>query len=147
MNDTIKILTYLLNNSADPDTRDALSEAIQAIKRRDHCSNLKKLKAEIDALDKFDFTKYHSDIQKLCEKYQIPHEMLEYLPCDLNSFLTKLSDGNVFVKGDHTAFLIDNKKLNYPIHVYEDDGMGYGAKHAYAFTTLTDSDQEVQIWV
>ena len=145
MSDPIKILTYLKENSADPDTRKALTLAINAINSKEYSTKSVELKKAIDSIERSNVEEYMRELDRVCTQFNIDPALLEYLPMTFNELLTKLAKGEVYVKGDHTAFLIDNKVLNYPVHVCQDDGMGYGAFTTYAFDGYVD-DKDIKIW-
>lgn len=145
MSDPIKLLTYLKENSADPDIRSALALAIRSIESKNYSMKMQELKQAIDSIEKTDVHEYLKELDKVCKQFDVDPPLLEFLPITLRELLTKLSNDEVYVKGDHTAFLIDNKVLDYPVHICQDDGMGYGAFTTYAFDGYVDKN-DIKIW-
>ena len=145
MSSPINRLKYLKENCADPDTREALALAIQALNVKEHGAKMLELKRQLSTINPHNVHEYRQKIEECCSKMGTYPELLEFLPITLEEFLKQTADGNVFVKGDHTSFLIDNKKLKQPIKLCFDDGMGYCSKASYAFASH-DTDGETIIW-
>lgn len=147
MSDPVKLLKYLKENTADPDQRNALAMAIDAIQFKGYSSKMQAIKEEIKTLDPYNYEAYMKGLEDICNKHGVPIEQLEFLPTSLGKLLSAIAEGNVFVKGDHTSFLVDNSVLDYPIFVMEDDGMGYSTRSNYAFTKILDKDgKKLEIW-
>lgn len=138
---TINRLTYLRDNSANPEDRESLDIAIKhinSLKRNEKFKAISKALHELDAKD-----------PNFVEKNQIITADLDYpehewISCTLEELLNRISEKEP--SENCTKFFFNNKRLKEFVRVLEDDGMGYGAFNSYVFTGYP-SDNEIQIWI
>lgn len=127
LTEVINRLTYLRDNNASLEDREALDIAIKYIK---------SLKRQ----EKF------KEVKRASKKPEEITSELGYteIPCTLEELLNNISEKDNLE--DCIAYFFNKKRLKEFVRVLEDDGMGYGAFNSYAFTGYP-STNEVQIWI
>lgn len=136
-------LTYLKDNNADPETREALNLAITLLKCTERQEKRKAVKRSLDQLDVQD-PKFMEKVEEATKDLTYPEH--EWIPSTVKSLLEPLILEEHMNDGERTTFSIRNEDLNRFVRVLEDDGMGYGSFNAYAFTSeLYDND--FRLWI
>lgn len=135
-------LTYLKSNNADPETREALGLAIKLLKSTERQEKFKVTKRTLEHLDIAD-PNFTEKVKEATKDLNYPEH--EWIPSTVEELLKPLIV-NKQVDDELTTISIKNEDMSRFIRVLEDDGMGYGAFNAYAFTSeLYDND--FRLWI
>lgn len=143
----IEHLTRLFENEADPEVRKSLQTAINAVKRNMHNQKMIDIANNLRELDYNDpnFSEKSKEITK-----DLIYPEHEWIPCNFREILKHLSIESWKPADESvTCFNFKDEILDKPLHILEDDGMGYGANNSYAFSScITNYDnKEAQIWI
>lgn len=130
LTEVINRLTYLRDNNASLEDREALDIAIKYIKSLKRQEKFKEVKRA---------SKKPEEITS-----ELGYLENEWIPCTLEELLNNISEKDNLE--DCIAYFFSKKRLKEFVRVLEDDGMGYGAFNSYAFTGYP-STNEVQIWI
>lgn len=136
LTEVINRLTYLRDNNASLEDREALDIAIKYIKSLKRQEKFKEVKR---ALNNPESLKKPEEITS-----ELGYPENEWIPCTLEELLNNISEKDNLE--DCIAYFFNKKRLKEFVRVLEDDGMGYGAFNSYAFTGYP-STNEVQIWI
>lgn len=136
LTEAINRLTYLRDNNASLEDREALDIAIKYIKSLKRQEKFKEVKR---ALNNPESLKKPEEITS-----ELGYPENEWIPCTLEELLNNISEKDNLE--DCIAYFFNKKRLKEFVRVLEDDGMGYGAFNSYAFTGYP-STNEVQIWI
>lgn len=136
LTEVINRLTYLRDNNASLEDREALDIAIKYIKSLKRQEKFKEVKR---ALNNPESSKKSEEITS-----ELGYPENEWIPCTLEELLNNISEKDNLE--DCIGYFFNKKRLKEFVRVLEDDGMGYGAFNSYAFTGYP-STNEVQIWI
>lgn len=136
LTEAINRLTYLRDNNASLEDREALDIAIKYIKSLKRQEKFKEVKI---ALNNPESLKKPEEITS-----ELGYPENGWIPCTLEELLNNISEKDNLE--DCIAYFFSKKRLKEFVRVLEDDGMGYGAFNSYAFTGYP-STNEVQIWI
>lgn len=144
----IKHLTRLFEKEADPEVRDALKVAINIVEKNIRNQKMLDIANQLKELDYNDpdFIEKSKEITK-----DLNYPEHEWIPCTFREILEHLSiETWKPVDESVTCFNFKDEILDKPLHILEDDGMGYGAINSYAFSsyiTNYSDNKEAQIWI
>ena len=138
----IEQLQSLAIKCTDKEDVQLLNKVIRIIKKLESNNKLLTIKKQLDELDKED-EDYEAKYELITKDLEWPQD--EWIPCTILDMLNKLAN-HIHCDDKNISFVVDREILNKPIHVYEDDGSGYGAYNAYAFDTYL-TDKELQLWI
>lgn len=130
LTEVINRLTYLRDNNASLEDREALDIAIKYIKSLKRQEKFKEVKRA---------SKRPEEITS-----ELGYPENEWIPCTLEELLNNISEKDNLE--DCIGYFFSKKRLKEFVRVLEDDRMGYGAFNSYAFTGYP-STNEVQIWI
>lgn len=135
----IERLQYICDNTAEVDDRKALEAAIQALRCLKTNNRFLKIKKDLD--------KAINDDQITEATKDLVYPEHEWIPCTFREILNNLSI-ETWTPSDKsvTCFNFKNEILDKPLHILEDDGMGYGAFNIYATSGYIDQE-EARIWI
>lgn len=136
LTEVINRLTYLRDNNASLEDREALDIAIKYIKSLKRQEKFKEVKIALNDPESL------KKPEEITSELEYPEN--EWIPCTLEELLNNISEKDNLE--DCIAYFFNKKRLKEFVRVLEDDGMGYGAFNSYAFTGYP-STNEVQIWI
>ena len=136
LTEVINRLTYLRDNNASLEDREALDIAIKYIKSLKRQEKFKEVKRALND------PKSSKKPEEITSELGYPEN--EWIPCTLEELLNNISEKDNLE--DCIGYFFSKKRLKEFVRVLEDDGMGYGAFNSYAFTGYP-STNEVQIWI
>lgn len=136
LTEVINRLTYLRDNNASLEDREALDIAIKYIKSLKRQEKFKEVKRALNNPESL------KKPEEITSELRYPEN--EWIPCTLEELLNNISEKDNLE--DCIAYFFNKKRLKEFVRVLEDDGMGYGAFNSYAFTGYP-STNEVQIWI
>lgn len=136
LTEVINRLTYLRDNNASLEDREALDIAIKYIKSLKRQEKFKEVKRALNNPESL------KKPEEITSELRYPEN--EWIPCTLEELLNNISEKDNLE--DCIAYFFSKKRLKEFVRVLEDDGMGYGAFNSYAFTGYP-STNEVQIWI
>lgn len=140
----IERLTYLKDNNADPEIREALGLAIDNLKRIERQNKLIKVQKDLAKINEnLDDPKFIEKIEEATKDLQYPEH--EWIPCTVEDLLKPLTKSKQ-VGDEFTDISIKNEDMSRLVRVLEDDGMGYGAFNSYAFTSEV-FDNDFRLWI
>jgi hypothetical protein len=141
--EALNILRDIIDKTEDNNQKIALTLAVKAIFMQFRDDKFKRAQIKLSQLDAKDpeyKEKYEDAIKELEEGEH------EYLPINIGDMIKSLTSKVVDLPDGSVQITVDKDTCAKHIHVFQDDGMGYGAVNALAFSSYMEGD-EFRIWM